>query len=92
MLGVVAFLTESVVVGSYCIFDTERSCYVLGRLGVVVALLVENVVDKQSNMGAHFVSQCFVVIRCNMRRSPPCHRTPNMGCCFSCLHVQNLES
>ena len=62
MLGVVAFLTESVVVGSYCIFDTERSCYVLGRLGVVVALLVENVVDKQSNMGAHFVSQCFIVI------------------------------
>ena len=51
MLVVVAFLTESVVVTF------------LAELEVVVAfLLAENVVDEQSNMGAHFVSQCFVVI------------------------------
>ena len=31
----------------------------------------------------------FTVFRCNMRMSPPCHRTPNIGCCFSCLHVQS---
>ena len=29
---------------------------------VVVAFLAENVVDEQSNMGAYFVSQCYVVI------------------------------
>ena len=29
---------------------------------VVVTFLTESVVDEQSNMGAHFVSQCFVVI------------------------------
>ena len=50
MLVVVAFLTESVVVT----FLTD--------LEVVVVFLIENVVDEQSNMGAHFVSQCFVVI------------------------------
>ena len=32
------------------------------ELLVVVAFLAKNVVDEQSNMGAHFVSQCFVVI------------------------------
>ena len=58
MLVVVAFLKESVVVTF------------LADLEVVVAFLAENVVDEQSNMGAHFVSQCFV---CNMRRSPPRH-------------------
>jgi len=77
LLVVVAFLTESVVVTF------------LADLEVVVAFLAENVVDEQSNMGALF---CFTVFRCNMRRSPPCHRTPNIGCRFSCLHVQNLES
>jgi len=50
LLVVVAFLTESVVVT------------LLADLEVVVAFLVENVVDEQSNMGTHFVSQCFVVI------------------------------
>ena len=50
MLVVVTFLTESVVVAFLTDFE------------VVVAFLVENVVDEQSNMGAHFVSQCFVVI------------------------------
>ena len=41
MLVVVAFLTESVVVT------------LLADLEVVVAFLVENVVDEQSNTGAH---------------------------------------
>ena len=50
MLVVVACLTESVVVT----FLTD--------LEVVVAFLVENVVDEQSNTGAHFVSHCFVVM------------------------------
>ena len=50
MLVVVAFLTESMVVTF------------LAELEVVVAFLAENVVDEQSNMGAHFVSLCFVVI------------------------------
>ena len=50
MLIVVAFLTESVVVTF------------LTYLEVVVAFLAENVVDEQSNMGARFVIQCFVVI------------------------------
>ena len=34
----------------------------MADLEVVVAFLAEHVVDEQSNMGAHFVSQCFVVI------------------------------
>jgi len=50
LLVVVAFLTESVVVTF------------LADLEVVVTFLTENVVYEQSNMGAHFVSQCFVVI------------------------------
>ena len=52
MLVAVAFLTESLVVTF------------LADLEAVVAFLVENfsIVDEQSNMGAHFVSQCFVVI------------------------------
>jgi len=50
LLVVVAFLTEIVVVTF------------LADLEVVVAFLAENVVDEQSNMGAHFVPQCFVVI------------------------------
>jgi len=33
----------------------------LADLEVVVAFLAENVVDEQSNMGAHFVSQCVVI-------------------------------
>ena len=32
------------------------------ELLVDLAFLAENVPDEQSNMGAHFVSQCFVVI------------------------------
>ena len=50
LLVVVAFLTESVVVTF------------LSDLEVVVAFLAENVVDEQSNMGAHLVLQCLVVI------------------------------
>jgi len=50
LLVVVAFLTESVVVTF------------LADLEVVVAFLAENVVDEQSNMGAHLVSQCFFVM------------------------------
>jgi len=50
LLVVVAFLTESVVVTF------------LADLEVVVAFLAENVIDEQSSMGAHLVSQCFVVI------------------------------
>ena len=50
LLVVVAFLTESVVVTF------------LSDLKVVVAFLAENAVDEQSNMGAHLVSQCLVVI------------------------------
>jgi len=46
LLIVVAFLTESVVV----------------TFLAVVAFLAENVVDEQSNMGARFVTQCFVAI------------------------------
>ena len=46
MLIVVVFLTESVVV----------------TFLAVVAFLAENVVDEQSNMGARFVTQCFVAI------------------------------
>jgi len=46
LLIVVAFLTESVVV----------------TFLAVVAFLAENVVDEQSNMGARFVTQCFVSI------------------------------
>ena len=51
MLVVVAFLTKSVVVTFLA--DLEV---------VFFAFLAENVVHEQSNMGAHFVSQCFVVI------------------------------
>ena len=50
MLVVVTFLTKSVVVTF------------LADLEVVFAFLAENVVDEQLSMGAHFVSQCFVVI------------------------------
>jgi len=46
LLIVVVFLTESVVV----------------TFLAVVAFLAENVVDEQSNMGARFVTQCFVAI------------------------------
>ena len=69
MLVVVAFLTESVVVTFLAdlevgdAFLTESVVVTfLADLEVVVAFLAENVVDEQSNMGAHFVSQCFVVI------------------------------
>ena len=67
------------------VFHVVRTEAFLADLEVVVAFLAENVVVEQSNMGAYFVS----VFRCNMRRSPPCHCTPNIGCCFSCLHVQS---
>ena len=69
MLVVVAFLTESVVVTFLADFEvvvaflTENVVVTfLADFEVVVAFLVENVVDEQSNMGAHFVSQCFVVM------------------------------
>ena len=44
------------------VFDVVRTEAFLADLEVVVAFLVENVVDEQSNMGAYFVSQCFVVM------------------------------
>jgi hypothetical protein len=44
------------------VFDVVRTEAFLADLEVVVAFLAENVVDEQSNMGAYFVSQCFVVI------------------------------
>jgi len=82
LLVVVVFLTKSVVVTFLA--DSE----------VVVAFLVQSRVDEQSNMGAHllYCVSLSSVFRCHMRRSPPRPCTLNIGCCFSCLHVQNLES
>ena len=83
------FWQRVLVAGSCCILDRERGCCILTDFEVVVAFLVDNVVDEQSNMGTHFVSQCFVVICVGLLLVIALRI---LAVAFSCLHVQNLES
>ena len=68
------------------VFDVVRTEAFLVDLEVVVAFLAENVVDEQSNMGAHFFSQCFVVICVGLLLVITLRI---LVVAFFCLHVQS---